>query len=353
MSRDHRRNIELNLGKGCDNRCVFCATGMQSRDEPGWMSVDEVCEALRSGREQGVDSVGFIGGEPTRYAALPEVVTAARDLGYARIALCTNGRRLASAARLDRLLDAGMTRVALSIHSHRAELEDAITRRRGSFDQKVEAIHYLVQARDAGRLPDGFSLNTVLHAQNVTQLEPQCSFFAKLGVHDIRLGFIRPEVEADQVRLWVPTFARTTPRLLALIEKNESKLGLQLGFADLPLCRYPWELLANPTLRARYLGELRDLDSEVTLYRPEERGGAKRFNWQDQRTTYLKCHVPVCEGCVLRSRCEGLWRGYLELYGDAELVDGPTVARSYARDKDLFDIRALERLARGGETPDG
>jgi MoaA/NifB/PqqE/SkfB family radical SAM enzyme len=324
-----RRNLEINLGKGCDSRCVFCATGQQSRDEPGWMSVDVVRDTLRSGRAQGVDSVGFIGGEPTRYAALPEVVSAARELGYQRIALCTNGRRLASGERLAQLLDAGVTRVALSIHSHRAELEDTITRRRGSFDQKVEAIHHLVRARDAGRLPDGFSLNTVLHAQNVAQLAPQSTFFGKLGVSDIRLNFIRPEVPADQARKWVPTFARTTPRLLALVEKNETRLGLQLGFADLPLCRYPWELLANPALRNRYLGELRDLETEVTLYRPEPRGGAKQFNWQDQRTTYLKCHVPICERCVLRPRCEGLWRGYVELYGDSELANGPTIARSY------------------------
>ena len=68
------KNLELNLGKPCNNRCVFCATGEQSRGDKGWMRLDEVDATLRRGRSEGAESVGLVGGEPTLYGELPAVV---------------------------------------------------------------------------------------------------------------------------------------------------------------------------------------------------------------------------------------------------------------------------------------
>ncbi len=322
-------NLELNLGKPCNNRCVFCATGAESRGDRGWMAPDEVERALDRGRGEGAEAVGFVGGEPTLYRDLPRMVRRARELGYTRVSLCTNGRRLAREPLLESLLDAGLTRVAMSIHSHRAALEDRITRRPGAFEEKLAALALLTAARDAGRLPDGLSLNTVLHAQNLATLPQLAGFFGRRGVVDIRFNFIRPEVPPEEARRWVPTFARTTPRVLELVVHNETTLGSRLTLADFPLCRLPWELLANDHLRRGYLGEARDLETQVAMHRPAHRGGIKRFDWQEQRVSLLKQYVPFCDDCVLRSRCEGIWRGYVDLYGDQEFADGPAIARTY------------------------
>jgi MoaA/NifB/PqqE/SkfB family radical SAM enzyme len=219
--------------------------------------------------------------------------------------------------------------VALSIHSHRAALEDRITGRPGAFADKLAALALLVAARRAERLPDGLSLNTVLHAQNPGSLPRLVGFFARRGARDLRLNFIRPEVDPRQARRWVPTFARTTPRVRELVEHNEAALGSQVTLADFPLCRLPWELLADPRLRRRHLGEVRDLETQVAMHRPPEQGGTKEFSWQAQRRGALKQHVAVCDGCGLRPRYEGVWRGYVDLYGDAELADGPTIVRAY------------------------
>jgi len=323
------KNLELNLGKPCNNRCVFCATGEQSRGDRGWMAPDEVERTLERGRQEGAEAVGFVGGEPTLYRALAQVVGRARELGYTRVSLCTNGRRLANDSLVASLLDAGLTRVAVSVHSHRAALEDRITGRPGAFEEKLAALALLTAARDAGRLPDGLSLNTVLHAQNLGSLPGLAGFFGRRGVADIRFNFIRPEVPPDQARRWVPTFARTTPRVLELVMRNETTLGMRLTLADFPLCRLPWELLANAHLRRGYLGEAQDLETQVAMHRPASRGGTKRFDWQQQRVSLLKQYVPPCHDCVLRSRCEGIWRGYVDLYGDREFADGPAIARTY------------------------
>jgi MoaA/NifB/PqqE/SkfB family radical SAM enzyme len=292
------------------------------------MRVKDVELELAERKSQGAESVGFIGGEPTLYPKLPRVVERARGLGYQRIALCTNGRRLKDLVLLQRLTDAGVTRVTLSIHSHHASTEDTITQRKGSFEEKLAAIRNLVTFHAEGRLPDGFSLNTVLHRKNLSHLAELTTFFKRMGVADIRFNFIRPEHQAVGSRTWVPSFKETTTRVVRLVLKNEAEFKLHLTFADFPLCRLPWEILVNESLRNRYIGESLDLATEVTLYRPEEAGGTQRFNWQEQRQSYLKCQPKPCGKCVLRNHCEGVWRGYLDIYGPEELEGGPALAEA-------------------------
>jgi len=292
------------------------------------MRLEEVEREIEARFEQGVESIGFIGGEPTLYPHLARCIGHARQTGFKRISICTNGSRLADQAVLDNLIAAGLSRVAFSIHSHRASLGDAITRRKGSFDEKIQAIGNLVTAMDAGSLADGFSFNSVLHRKILFDLVDFTAFFSDLGVRDIRFNFIRPEHQAEGSRDWVPSFAETTPKIVELLIANESRLGMHLTFADFPLCRLPWEVLSNPQLMQRYVGELRDLVTEVTLYSPQKSGGTKRFNWKDQRTTYLKCMLPVCKSCVLEEHCEGIWKGYLDIYGIEEFTDGPSIAEA-------------------------
>lgn len=322
------KNVDINLGRACNNRCVFCSNGSVSARERGWMRIEQVEQEIDARREQGASSIGFLGGEPTLYPHLERCIRLARERGFKRIAICTNGSRLADSQRLDKLIEAGMTRVAFSIHSHVEKIEDGITRRTGSFKEKIEAIGNLVTAMRDGRLCDGFSLNSVLHKKNIRQLDSFVDFFRKLGVTDIRLNFIRPEHQAEGNRDWVPSFKETTPRVLDLIVRAESRPGLHLTFADFPLCRMPWEVLANPVLQKRYIGEMRDLVTDVTLYKPEGSGGTRRFNWKRQRIAYLKAKPPICEACPLDDVCEGVWKGYLDIYGPDEFADGPSLAEA-------------------------
>jgi MoaA/NifB/PqqE/SkfB family radical SAM enzyme len=322
------KNVDINLGMACNNRCVFCSNGKKAVRNRGWMRVEEVEKEIDERFDTGLESLGFIGGEPTLYPHLERIIRYARDRGFQRVSICTNGSRLSDPDLLDRLIAAGLTRVAFSIHSHEAKVEDGITRRQGSFDEKVAAIVNLVSTMNAGKLPDGFSLNSVLHAKNLPRLDEFVAFFHELGVSDIRFNFIKPEHQAEGNRDWVPSFAETTPMVRRLVIQNETKFGIHLTFADFPLCRLPWEVLSNPVLFGRYVGEMQDMVTEVTLYRPAEAGGTERFNWKEQRTTYLKCHMEACRSCVLVNKCEGVWKGYLDIYGTDEFLDGPSLAEA-------------------------
>jgi MoaA/NifB/PqqE/SkfB family radical SAM enzyme len=321
------KNFEINFGRACNNRCVFCSNGNVSADKRGWMRPDAIEKEIERGRKKGAESIGFIGGEPTLYPGLEKVISQAKEQGYQRISICTNGSRLADNDLLQRLIRAGLTRVSMSIHSHKARLEDSITTRPGSFAEKIAAIENLVAAQQAGLLNDGFSLNVVLHKKILSQLDSLVVFFRNLGVIDIRFNFIRPEYKAVGNTSWVPTFKQVGAKILQLIARNQAEFRMHITLADFPLCRLPWEILSNPHLANRYLGEVRDLNTDVALYSSAS-GQTQHFNWKDQRMSLLKCHLPSCDRCKLKKKCEGIWRGYLDIYGTEEFADGPTIVEA-------------------------
>lgn len=346
------RNVDVNIGKACNLRCRFCSNGDPLPEELRWADPAAAEAELLRRRQEGAEAVGFLGGEPTLYPQLERLVRAARAAGFSRIALCTNGTRLADADLLQRLLDAGVTRVAVSIHSHLRSVEDHITRRPGSFERKLLALRNLVAAERHGRLPDGVSLNAVLHGRNVASLDRFVRFMAQLGVGSIRFNFIRPCRLAAGSRIWLPRLSRVTPAILRVVQLNESLLHLALNFADLPFCKYPRQVLADPELRRRYIGEAWDLATDVSVTWRHRRkpmpARAARFNWQRRRLEFKRL-VPTCRACPLRHRCEGVWQKYLDLYGDRGLAGGPAfVAACLEPHRPTAPRRPPRPRARGG-----
>jgi MoaA/NifB/PqqE/SkfB family radical SAM enzyme len=320
--------VDINLGKACNNHCRFCSNGDPMPEELRWAELATVEAEVRRRRLEGAESIGFLGGEPTLYPHLERIVRLAREQGFRRVALCTNGTRLADAEVLGRLLDAGVTRVAVSIHSHRASVEDHITRRPSSFEPKIRALGNMVAAERCGRLPDGLSLNTVLHRKNVEHLDGFVRFMARLGVASIRFNFIRPCRLAEGSKAWVPRFSLVTPNIMRVVTLNESGLHLALNFGDIPLCKYPRKVLSQPALRRRYVGESWDMRTDVSVTWRHQRKAmsarSTRFNWQRRRLEF-KGFAPSCRDCALRERCEGVWQKYIDLYGARELASGPAL----------------------------
>jgi MoaA/NifB/PqqE/SkfB family radical SAM enzyme len=314
------RHIEINIGKLCNNACVFCGNGTVPEAERPWVPADRVLGEIGRAAREGYRSLGFLGGEVTVYPHALEAIRTAKDAGFVRIALCTNGRRLESRELLDRMIDAGVTRVALSIHSHEAGIEDRLCKRPRAFSQKIAAIENLVGAAAAGRLPDGFSLNSCVHGANFKALKGMAAFFKGLGVDDIRFNAIRPEHEALMDRSLIPRYDGVVPEILRLILENERRLGMTITFGDFPLCVWPDSFLSNLPLARRYIGELRDFDTHVTVFRTRTGDGAPdRFRWKDRRTDVLKTRPPACGRCAARGACEGVWTRYTDIYGTGEI----------------------------------
>lgn len=137
------KKIELKLGLVCNNFCKFCMNDeplKKRRFVPFEILRQELCDFYKKSYR----IVGFLGGEPTLYPKLIEITELASKIGYQGIYLVSNGRRYADKNFLEKLIKAGITRYYVSIHSHKAEIEDFLTSVKGSFQEKIKGISNLV-----------------------------------------------------------------------------------------------------------------------------------------------------------------------------------------------------------------
>ncbi|MGB1012761.1 MAG: radical SAM protein [Nannocystaceae bacterium] len=127
----------MRLSLACNNRCLFCAQdGLAQTSDP---TREEVFAALARGRQQSSE-VTLTGGEPTLATDLEQIICHARELGFTRVGLQTNGRLLGQAKVLDKLVAAGLTDLHLSLHGPNAAVHDYHTGVEGSFTALVATL---------------------------------------------------------------------------------------------------------------------------------------------------------------------------------------------------------------------
>lgn len=328
-SRDYK-NLELNLGKGCDNRCLFCMSGeVGSLKHSTPYPFGAAKKELEDFYKKGCRSLGFLGGEPTLYPKIIELIKFAKKLGYERISITTNGRLCSEMRFCLQLVKAGATRFNISIHSHEAEVEDGMTRVPGNFGRKISAIKNLVAINKKGLLPDGLSINAVVNKKNYKELEKFAIFFKDLGVKDMRFNFMRIEGLAKKNMNLAISYEMIKPMIKKVADLNEKKLKININFGEIPLCIFND---IDAKLLKKYVGELHDLSTEVSLrdneYFPINKTGKeifadnildKKFNFQDKKREELKMKLASCLKCKMSPVCDGVWKDYLEAFKDNKI----------------------------------
>lgn len=180
------RKVIVNLTYHCSNDCRFCAVADRPKRHGDFA---RYARLLRAYRSRGVRALDLDGGEPTLYPRLLPFIALARSLGYERVTVTTNGRRLADRSFACRFLLGGVSEVLVSLHGHRAEVHERETRRAGSFDETVRGIRHLVRLR-----PDrvGVAVNTMLTPDNAAHLSDLLGFVHSLGVPKVNVQLVTP-----------------------------------------------------------------------------------------------------------------------------------------------------------------
>lgn len=268
----------------CNNRCVFCGQAGVEGSTP-------LADQLATARARGDDEVTIVGGEPMLDPRLAERVALARSLGFRRVGLQTNGRRLGETGVAAALAKAGLTDVHLSIHGAEDAVHDYHTGVAGSL---VEALAGLAAARANGLM---VVVTTVLTRSNFRSLASIPTLLASRGV-----------------AAWLVAMPQCGGRLSAAFDRIMPRLGLAIPFA----------------LSALEAAEARGMSPWIA--------GAPRcllgpfWGWVLPVTP--RAFAPDCEGCAARQECPGLDAAYLERFGGDEL--GATrvarQARAAARD---------------------
>jgi radical SAM protein with 4Fe4S-binding SPASM domain len=171
--------MDLALTYRCNNDCSHCYNA-RSRDHHE-ITTDEWKRILDRLWALGVPHVVFTGGEPTLREDLPELVAHAEKIGQIA-GLNTNGRRLMDRAYLERLVDAGLDHVQITLESQDPAIHDAMVARRGAWKQTVAGIRNALDSRLF------VMTNTTLLRHNSPYLAEMLDYLAEFGVPTVGLN---------------------------------------------------------------------------------------------------------------------------------------------------------------------
>lgn len=299
------RQLEIQLGHMCGNRCVFCVSGQRTEqgDAPP-ADVAPAIQAMRAGRAQGVAKLTLLGGEPTIQPGFLEVVREAVALGFEEIVIFTNGVKTARASFVDELLaTGGRFTFRLSFQGATRAAHERTTRKLGSFQRLVDTLGHL---RDRGQR---VTVNMCVVASNFESIDAFPALLLPHGVSQLHLDLMRP-LDAgvrteEELRATIPRNAALAPHLARMIAGFPE--GFDVNVGNLPYCAAP-ELAAwihhdgEPTMTVSADGD--------ALSAPWDKYLVKRRD---------KVKVEACRACVFDAECSGVFETYQRLHGLAEL----------------------------------
>ncbi|HDP96019.1 MAG TPA: radical SAM protein [Candidatus Aminicenantes bacterium] len=184
--------MDLALTYRCNLKCLHCYNEAREKSE---LSSQEWKKVLKIIWDLGVPHVIFTGGEATLRNDLPELIAFAESLGMVT-GLLTNGVKLADGDYLQKLVDAGLDHVQVTLESHDAKVHNRMTGTE-SFQTTVAAIRNCL---DAGLHT---ITNTTITTLNRDGMAKTVRFAHELGLNAIAANAVIHSGKADGGRFAV------------------------------------------------------------------------------------------------------------------------------------------------------
>ncbi len=277
------RTVRVNFR--CNQSCHFCfvSTHLPSAAEARIRA--SIVEAGRRGMD-----IALSGGEPTLNPRLADYVELARRSGVGSIELQTNGTLLGETQSVEVLQQAGLDTAFVSLHGARAETGDAVTAAPGTWVKTVRGLDQLHRRGVATRI------SFVLCTRNAADFPDVVRLVAtRWPGFGLTLSLVAPSTDlVPRTPDLIPRYSDVAPWIAEGLAAA-AQVGLVVGgfesMCGMPLCLWP--------------GDPGDLAGLAELAEGSDRGEMTK--------------PPPCRRCRLESRCFGVRRGYVELYGYDEL----------------------------------
>lgn len=168
----------------CPLHCVYCSNPLEMARRDAELSTANWNRVFREAAAMGVLQTDLTGGEPLARTDLVEIIRGARAAGlYA--SLITSGVPL-DERRLEELVRAGLDHLQLSFQGAR---EDSSTEfggaRPGTYEQKRRVARWVKKHRI------GFTLNFVIHRENLDQLEAMIAVTEEIGPGRVEFAHVQ------------------------------------------------------------------------------------------------------------------------------------------------------------------
>ena len=156
----------------CPLHCVYCSNPLELSTVNSELSADEWIDVFQQAGKLGMLHAHFTGGEPLARADLTDLIAGARTAGlYTN--LITSGVGLGE-TRLRALVEAGLDHIQISFQDSREEAANWIAGAK-AHAHKIELSRMIRQHKIA------FTVNLVIHRQNIDHLEEMIAFIEQLA----------------------------------------------------------------------------------------------------------------------------------------------------------------------------
>jgi radical SAM protein with 4Fe4S-binding SPASM domain len=210
--------MDLALTYRCQNNCIHCYAG--GPHETPELNTDQWKKVIDKLHSIGIFIFTFTGGEPTLRKDLPELLRYAQEKGTVT-GLVTNGRRLKDKEYVQKLVDAGLDFVQITIESHDPSIHDFITSVKGSWQETVEGIKNVIPT------PIYATTNITLNKHNADEFLKTIEFLHDLGVtvfgcNSLIYSGSAPKI-ADEFALTIDNLKELLPE----IQEKAHELGMK------------------------------------------------------------------------------------------------------------------------------
>ncbi|MBU9810745.1 pyrroloquinoline quinone biosynthesis protein PqqE [Rahnella sp. SL6] len=164
----------------CPLQCPYCSNPLDFAKQEKELTTAQWIKVFEEAREMGAVQIGFSGGEPLVRKDLPELIRAARDLGF-YTNLITSGIGL-NEKKIDAFADAGLDHIQISFQASDETLNAALAGNAKAFRQKLD----MAKAVKAHGYP--MVLNFVLHRHNIDQIDKIIDLSIELEADDVELA---------------------------------------------------------------------------------------------------------------------------------------------------------------------
>lgn len=331
--------VRLNLSMICNGKCQFCH--YWNRDESDEIKTSDVYRLIQSYKQHGMNSIEITGGETTLRHDLKEIVHYAKDYGFKKVILASNGIRLAEKEYFKQLVDAGVDEVILTVQGHRPKLHEMHLMVEDSFSKLEIAIS------NAQEFGISCQAQTIITGLNYNYLTDISQFLLKSGVKKVRFKTFNPS-EFEFVNNEASNYLFTlVASQMQNVVKSHWRDFKQLQFQSVPFCfmqgyeqyvvNLPQSIYKSDGNNFIVQREVKNLLGMQKLVQNNDElliDSYYRMLNQDLQKTELelqnktvviddKVKITNCAKCRYNLICDGVWRNYIAKNGAFEIKAVP------------------------------
>ena len=288
------KRADVKVWFACNNHCTFCVQ-WDKRDKFKPRSLEEIKTIIQNEYDLWARYIVFTWWEPTVHVHLVEAVQFAREKGFLQIQIQSNGTNFDDIDYVKRLINAGVTEFAPSIHGFNKSTHDEQVNTKWAWDRVVK---WLINLR---KLQQMVIINSVITKTNYREIPELAALLIKLWVTQFQFAFVHILGSAAKNKdTVVPKKSDVIPyvhKALDLAKKN----NIPAFTEAIPYCFmkwYEWAIAEN------VMPETSVVDAE---YKIED--------YEMYRLNEGKIKGPQCKLCIKNNICEWPWKEYLDIYG--------------------------------------